>query len=233
MACVIATGVAFQGSGIFARPLISVETERPELALTFDDGPNAQVTLEILTLLEAEGHRATFFVVGERARDQPSLLREIPQRGHLLANHSLRHSFLTPFRRPQQLSEELEETSQIIARVVGNAPRWFRPPVGLLSPRVASAARRAALELVAWTASARDGVASRTVADAIRRLEPHLVRGAILVLHDGAMGNHASLAPAILKELLPRLRERGLTSVTLDQLLRSASDSHSAEARAS
>jgi peptidoglycan-N-acetylglucosamine deacetylase len=219
---VLATGVAFQGSGVFARPVIAARTHRPELALTFDDGPDPVHTPPILDLLEARGHRGTFFVTGERAALHSELLTEIARRGHGLANHSYRHSILTSLKAPSALASELQETSAIIARVTGSPPRWFRPPVGLLSPRVAEAALAAELELVAWTASARDGVASRTAAGALKRLLPHVHAGAILVLHDTLQGGGVPVASVVLPRLLDRLEERGLCSVPLDQLLDAA-----------
>jgi peptidoglycan/xylan/chitin deacetylase (PgdA/CDA1 family) len=196
--------------------VLRIATERPELALTFDDGPNPAVTPRLLAQLEAEGHRATFFVIGERARSAPELLGEIVRRGHSLANHSLRHSYLTTFASPGRLAAELEEAGALL-KAAGSSSRWFRPPVGLLSPRVAAAAKRAGLELLAWTESARDGTAAADVERGLRRLEPHLRPGAILVLHDGAVASER-VAPELLRRVLERLRQKGLKSVTLDEL---------------
>jgi peptidoglycan/xylan/chitin deacetylase (PgdA/CDA1 family) len=195
-------------------------TDRPELALTFDDGPDPVHTLAILDTLEARGHRGTFFVIGERALSHEQVITAIAQRGHGLANHSYRHSYLTNFSPAKALAGDLRRTTEIIERATGVRTRWFRPPLGLLSPRVAEAARQAQLDLVAWTASARDGVPTRSRADAMARLEPHLRPGAILVLHDGRTRRGGTpLAPTLLPTLLDRLEEKGLRSVPLDRLL--------------
>jgi peptidoglycan/xylan/chitin deacetylase (PgdA/CDA1 family) len=217
----ITTGVVSQSSGIFARPLISVRTPRPELAITFDDGPHPLHTPPLLDALDARGHRATFFIVGSKAAQYPELLKEIARRGHALANHSYHHSYVTNLVPPARLAEELDRTSDLIAAAAGSRSRWFRPPVGLLSPRIAEAARRAKLDLVAWTETARDGVASRTVNQALARLEHALEPGAILVLHDGvSRGERTPIALPLLNALLDRLEAKGLHSVTLDELLR-------------
>jgi peptidoglycan/xylan/chitin deacetylase (PgdA/CDA1 family) len=216
----IAAGVALQGSGVFARPLLAVRTARPELALTFDDGPDPRFTPAILELLQAHGQRATFFVIGERAQAHPELLEAIVRGGHALGNHSWRHAYTTNLVAPRRLAEALREANALLERVSGHPTRWFRAPVGLLSPRLAAAARLAKLQLVGWTASARDGVASRTVEDAVRRLEGSLRPGAILTLHDGALGAREDLiAPAVLAQILARMAAKGLRSVTLDSLL--------------
>ncbi len=217
----VVLGVVSQASGVFARPILAVETPFPELALTFDDGPNPATTRALLDRLEARGHRATFFVIGENLRRHPELAAEMVRRGHALANHTWKHSSLTNLRSPRKLERELRGTDALIIQAGGRAPRFLRAPVGLLSPRLAKAARLAGLDLVAWTASARDGVAWRTAAEGVARLTPALRAGAILVLHDGARDQaHPPVAPEILDALLDPLDARQLRSVTLDRLLR-------------
>ncbi len=217
---VITTGVAVPTSGVFARPIVAAETTRPEIALTFDDGPDPIHTPPILDLLESRGHRATFFVIGNRAARQPALLADMARRGHELANHSYAHAYTTPFLSPARLARELVQTNAILEAASGQRPRWFRPPVGLLSPRVAAAAKLAQLSLVAWTATARDGTARTNATNAVERLSRKLTPGAILVLHDAAIrGDRTPIARATLSDLLDRLDEKKLRSVTLSELL--------------
>lgn len=216
----VGVGVFVLPSGTFGRPLLGGDGSRPLVAITFDDGPDPTATREIMTLLEKHGHRGTFFVIGQRAAAQRELVREIVRRGHALGNHSYFHSHLTPFHSAGRLAAELEETGALLAATTGMRPRWFRPPMGLLSPPVAEAARRAGLEMVGWTCSARDGWASTTLEAAMARLERGVRPGAILVLHDAVeRGARAPIAPAVLRRLLETLEARGLRSVTLDELL--------------
>ena len=196
---VIGVGVFWQRSGVFAHPLLSVKTGRAEVALTFDDGPCGEHTLIILSLLEARGHRATFFVVGATAARDPQLLAEISRRGHAVENHSWFHSYFTPFANPSSLAAELMRTSALIESACARRPRWFRPPVGILSPRIAAAAALAGLELVGWSGTARDGVPSRSEEVALARLERAVRPGAILVLHDGVVqGTRVPIAVTVL-----------------------------------
>jgi peptidoglycan/xylan/chitin deacetylase (PgdA/CDA1 family) len=219
---VLAAGVFLQGSGVFARPLVSVDTSRPEVAITFDDGPGPQ-TAELLAALNARGHRATFFVVGERAARDPQALAEIARGGHAVENHSWCHSYLTAFASPARLAAELNRTSALIESVCGRRPRWFRPPVGLLSPRVSHAAALAGLELIGWTATARDGAASTTPGQALSRLKRQIRPGAILVLHDASPRRERTpTAAAVLPQLLELLEQLRLRSVTLSELIAAA-----------
>ena len=104
----------------------------------------------------------------------------------------------------------------------GARVRFFRPPIGMLSPRVAEAARRAHLTIVGWSATARDGRASTTAEEAAARLMAAARPGAILVLHDAverASTARTPVAAAALAPLLEALAARGLRSVTLDELI--------------
>ncbi|HEX9103504.1 MAG TPA: polysaccharide deacetylase family protein, partial [Polyangia bacterium] len=145
----IGAGVFLLGSGLFARPILAVAPARARdrVAITFDDGPDAEHTRPLLELLESRGHRATFFVIGRRAEAAPELVAELVRRGHGLGNHSYAHAYTTPFQHPSRLAADLLRAQDVMARA-GAKVRFFRPPIGLLSPRVVEAARRAGLTLV-------------------------------------------------------------------------------------
>jgi peptidoglycan/xylan/chitin deacetylase (PgdA/CDA1 family) len=216
----VGLGVFVLPSGVFARPILAGGGGAPTVAITFDDGPDPVHTRRVLDLLDARGHRGTFFVIGERAERHADVVTEIARRGHGLGNHSFHHSHRTPTMAPATLAAELVRAGDVLERAAGVRPRWFRPPVGLLSPPVVDAARRARLEIVGWSATARDGVARATVESALARLVGALRPGAILVLHDAAeRGGRAPIAVEVLARLLDALDERGLRSVPLDELL--------------
>lgn len=212
-------GVRFPETGIFARAVHRGLSGRAELALTFDDGPDPRWTPAILDLLDAHGQQATFFLIGERAARYPELVREIDRRGHEIGNHTWSHSYRTPLKSPAWIVDELNRTRELIEPLTGKRLSWFRPPVGLISPRVTVAAERAGVEMVCWSGTARDGTDRVTTEGSVQRLETALEPGAILVLHDTRI-NVASTPSAfgILSRLLPQMESRGLRSVTLSAL---------------
>jgi peptidoglycan/xylan/chitin deacetylase (PgdA/CDA1 family) len=217
----VAAGVFLPSSGLFAQPLLAVAGARAagKVALTFDDGPDERHTRAILDLLDARGHRGTFFVIGRRAETAPELLAEIVRRGHRLGNHSFAHAYTTPFRHPDKLAGDLARVQALTAQA-GAPARFFRAPVGILSPRVVEAAARIGLTIVGWTTSARDGRATTTAAEAAARLVSGMRPGAILVLHDAVeRGAREPVAAAALPAVLDALDQRGLRSVTLDELV--------------
>ncbi|MGV3708141.1 MAG: polysaccharide deacetylase family protein [Gemmatimonas sp.] len=212
-------GVRFPETGIFARVVHRGLSGRAEVALTFDDGPDPRWTPGILDLLEQHGQRATFFLIGERAACHPELVREIHRRGHEIGNHTWSHSYRTPLKSPAWIVAELERTRALLEPISGEQLVWFRPPVGLVSPRVAAAAERAGVEIVCWSGTARDGTDRVSMDESVQRLERALEPGAILVLHDTRIDLASTpSAGGILSRLLPLMQARGLRSVTLSEL---------------
>jgi len=74
-----------------------------QVALTFDDGPDPEVTPHVLRMLSAYGARATFFCIGERALNYPELVRAIVTAGHHVENHSCHHAPYFAFLGPRAI----------------------------------------------------------------------------------------------------------------------------------
>jgi len=191
------------------------------VALTFDDGPDPEVTPRVLALLEAYGAKATFFGVGERVTAYASLAKEIVGRGHALENHSHRHLHRFSLLGPRGCALEVARAQQAIVAATGERPWFFRAPAGLRNPFLEPALAQAGLQLVSWTRRGLDTVSGD--ADAIlARLCRGLGSGDILLLHDG----HAALSPRgrpVILEVLPRLLDRlaaaDLAAITLREAL--------------
>jgi peptidoglycan/xylan/chitin deacetylase (PgdA/CDA1 family) len=182
------------GSRIFGRALIA--PKRPgQLALTFDDGPNPVWTPRLLEVLARHGVKATFFMVGQAAQQQPELVRQVAAAGHLIGIHSWTHPNLA-VTAAAQVCEELVLSRQALEEMTGGPIRYFRPPFGARRPYVLRAAREMGLVPVLWNAMTTDWKEPSTekiverLAGKIDRLER---RGwaANIVLHDG---NHLDLA---------------------------------------
>ena len=190
---------------------------RGEVSLTFDDGPDPEVTPQVLDLLDRFRMQASFFCIGERARAHPELVREIARRGHILENHSQCHSAAFAFHGPASLAREVKSAQRIIADLAGRAPSYFRAPMGLRSPLLDPVLARCGLRYVSWTRRGYDG-ALRDPDRVLRRLTATLAAGDILVLHDTGSVRTREGVPvvlAVLPALLERLKADRLTSVAL------------------
>jgi peptidoglycan-N-acetylglucosamine deacetylase len=190
---------------------------RREVAVTIDDGPDAEVTPAVLALLDRHGARASFFCVGERVARLPQLAREIVARGHSVENHSQHHLHRFSLLGPRGMRAEITAAQEAIAFATGVAPRFFRAPAGLRNPFLEPELARAGLDLVSWTRRGFDTIATNPAA-VLARLARALAPGDILLLHDGHAGRTASGTPvilAVLPPLLEAVRGAGLAPVTL------------------
>lgn len=187
------------------------------VALTFDDGPDAEVTPRVLDQLDAAGARATFFCIAEEARRHAALTREIVARGHSVQNHSTSHRHHFSLLGPRGFAREIGAAQAMVADLTGIAPHCFRAPAGLRNPLLDPVLHRLDLHLVSWTRRAFDtvdGHAPRVLA----RLQRGLAPRDILLLHDGHAKPGAS-GRAVVLEVLPllleHLRAMGLATATL------------------
>jgi peptidoglycan-N-acetylglucosamine deacetylase len=118
----------FQTKNIFHSGLRDTHT----IALTFDDGPNAN-TPAVLDALKASGVKGTFFIVGRMARAYPEILARVADEGHLLANHSATHPLLGKkfIAHPELLLAQIREVDDEIAPLMPPGTKfYFRAPYG-------------------------------------------------------------------------------------------------------
>jgi peptidoglycan-N-acetylglucosamine deacetylase len=187
------------------------------VAITIDDGPDPEVTPQVLEQLAAHRAQATFFCVGVRVERYADLAREIVSRGHAIENHTQRHRHNFSLLGPSGMRAEIARAQDSILRVTGSTPRFFRAPAGLRNPFLDPVLARLQLHLASWTRRGFDTVNADP--DAVyRRLANPLRDGDILLLHDGNAARSRGGKPVIL-EVLPRLLDAlasiGLRPVTL------------------
>jgi len=188
------------------------------VALTFDDGPNPQSTRKVLRELERSGHRATFFVLGAKARAHPEVVREIHAAGHTLAIHGFIHDRLYAFKPPRRVVDDIRAAQDAVAHACGVRPTLFRPPLGHVGPRTAAGAKRAGVRLVAWSAKGLDGFAGSRPERVLRRVVHGLRDGAIVLLHDAAeRDDYEPAGVGILPRLLQTIDQRGLRTVGVEE----------------
>jgi peptidoglycan/xylan/chitin deacetylase (PgdA/CDA1 family) len=226
---VLANHIALAAAGLWPRSQLlgpnwtrlPAQTGITRVALTIDDGPEPDVTPQVLAQLEEYRASATFFCVGERVLRHADLAQEIVRRGHVIENHSQRHRHNFSLLGPKGMSSEISRAQDTIFRVTGSRPKFFRAPAGLRNPFLDPILARLNLHLVSWTRRGFDTV-NRDPNSVFRRLANPLQAGDILLLHDGHAARSRSGKPVIL-EVLPRLLEAlkiaGLTPVTLRSAL--------------
>jgi peptidoglycan/xylan/chitin deacetylase (PgdA/CDA1 family) len=197
--------------------LPAAAARRGEVALTFDDGPDPEITPRVLDILDVHGAKASFFCIGQRAQAFPALAREIVRRGHSVENHSLRHSTRFGWYGLAKLKSELRAAQGVLGDITGHTPEFFRAPFGMRSPLLDPALADCGLRYVSWTRRAFD-VVDNNGPRVLRRLTNGLTAGDVLVLHDGSAARARRGPPtvlAILQPFLERLTESGFKAVSL------------------
>ena len=213
---VVGLGVSFPQWQMFGESICAVTTKRKIVALTFDDGPDAENTPALLALLAERKVRATFFCIGNRVAQQPELVKRMVAEGHRIENHTFQHSPATNIFFARQLRDELAQTQTEIQRIAGRAPEFFRPPVGLTNPRIFRVTNKLGLKVAGYTARGLDRRADapeKIAGRLLRKLQP----GAIFLLHDAGVPRERLLAVVTL--LLDKLEADGYQCVRLDELI--------------
>jgi peptidoglycan/xylan/chitin deacetylase (PgdA/CDA1 family) len=164
------------------RPRLAGRGALGGVALTFDDGPDAEGTPAVLRTLADLGWTATFFLLGSQTRRHPGIARAVVAAGHEVAVHGDEHrNHLT--RTPGWIRRDLGRAVATVHEVTGVRPVWFRPPYGVLSGGSLRAARELGLTTVLWTNWGRDWEVTMP-GRVLERLCTRLRPGATLLLHD-------------------------------------------------
>ncbi|WP_341718417.1 polysaccharide deacetylase family protein [Micromonospora sp. FIMYZ51] len=166
----------------------------PEVALTFDDGPDPAWTPKVLDRLKKADVTATFCVVGVQVRKHPELVRRIVREGHQLCNHSWNHD-LDLARRPiAEIRADLVRTNKEIRRAVPDAEvPFYRQPGGRWTAEVVKVARKLGMRSLHWTVDPKDW-AKPTAATIEKRVKRSAKPGGVVLLHDGGGDRAATLA---------------------------------------
>lgn len=202
------------GSGVYLKALCRAESADKVVALTFDDGPDADATPRVLDLLKRHGVRATFFVVGEQARQNPELIHRMVAEGHTVAGHSYYHLPQSTLWSSQRYTEELFRCNDVVARLTGLRMRLYRPPFGVTNPPIARAVKNLGLIPVGWSVRSLDTITKNRdrVVDRVMR---GLRGGDVILLHDRLENSEE-----LLEKLLTALRTQHYTTATVDELFK-------------
>ena len=190
-----------------------------EIALTFDDGPS-HCTEQLLELLEQQGLRATFFMVGSQLELLPEVARRVRDAGHEVGVHSMRHLDHAEIEREQAVADVVEG-ADAIERRLGVPVRLFRAPYGHFVPGTLTEAERRGWTCVHWSAWGVDWQAGESAQSIADRVIADLAPGAIVLLHDGRREKEVDCQRMLeaLGLVLAEAKRRGLEPVTVGELL--------------
>ena len=210
-------------SQLFGRVLIAGGNPN-EIALTYDDGPNDEITERILEVLAQHRARASFFLIGRYVRQRPQIARAIAEAGHLVGNHTMTHPWLA-WQPAGRIRDELAGCNAALEDAIGEPVLYFRAPHGARRPEVLRIAAELGLTPVQWNILPKDWKpigAEEIAARVMRGVERSRRRGAgsNVVLHDGGQAGLGQRREATIEAtelLLQRLGRRSeMKFVTVD-----------------
>ena len=184
------------------------------IALTFDDGPHELWTPKILSILKEFDAVATFFVIGENVVKHPQLVQRIHQDGHQIGNHSTTHPSVFAFMPVAAIILEMRKTNKAVKEIIGLEMRWFRPPFGVLSPRIAKACRALNFKVIGWSIRSFD-TKKVDVSVLSDRIISQVSGGKIILFHD-----RMEQTCDTLRETLLHCRNNGISIVSIEEMIK-------------
>lgn len=200
-------------SNFFLKAHCSGKTNDKIIALTFDDGPAPEFTLQILEILKKNEVNATFFLIGENAEQNPHLVKQIISDGNLVGNHSYVHGTWFDLQSAKKMKAEMQQTHHLVHQIAGRQMNWFRPPYGVTNPHVKKAVKGMGYNLIGWNVRSFD-TAIQSPAKLLKRLKDMLKPGAVILLHDTQ-----KTTLEVLPDFLQYVKEQQYKVVPLDKLL--------------
>jgi peptidoglycan/xylan/chitin deacetylase (PgdA/CDA1 family) len=187
------------------------QRDKPQIAITFDDGPNDHTT-GVLDILKEEKATATFFCIGSKIKGNESTLKRINEEGHLIGNHSFDHKTTFPLQSAKNITDEMIQCQRAIKSAIGRKPLLFRPPFGVTDPMIASALRHTGLYSIGWSVRTYDTVVSSP--EKLLQKADKVKNGDIILFHEAGIQT-----AAILSQFIKNVKAKGFEIVPLDQLL--------------
>lgn len=192
------------------------QSKQKTVALTFDDGPHETQTDKILEVLDKYNVKATFFVLGKSAAENPDVLKRVIAAGHEIGNHTYSHTLLSK-KGEDSFFDDVDKNRSFLKEKFGVETTLLRPPGGCFSEASIERAASAGYKYVLWSwkTDARDwaGTSAAVIASTI---ENNMHGGDIILLHDSVYGgSHTAEA---LEMLIPYLLSEGYTFETVSEL---------------
>lgn len=192
------------------------DTEDKVIYLTFDCGYENGNTAPILDALKKHKVPATFFVVGNFISENPELIKQMKEEGHIVGNHTYTHPDMSKISTKEAFSDELGKVETLYKDITGEEmTKYYRPPQGKYSEGNLQMAKDMGYKTFFWSLAYVDWYQDKqpTKEEAFDKLLKRIHPGAVVLLHSTSSTN-----AQILDELLTKWEEMGYSFQPLDKL---------------
>ena len=195
-------------------PIYCVQTEKPQVSVSFDAAWGADDTDELLRILKENGVKATFFLCGYWVEKYPEEVKKIAAEGHDLGNHSATHPHMSRIS-SEEIAQELQKCHENVKKLTGGEMELFRPPFGEYDNHVIETAEQNGYYTIQWDVDSLDWKEQGAEVEIRQVLEhKHLGNGSIILFH-----NDAKYTPKVLDTILKGIKEKGFEIVPISQLI--------------
>lgn len=201
-------------SGVYVNCFCKGSADRRCVSLTFDDGTDENMTPKVLDVLNKYNIKATFFVIGKKAEQNPEIIKRIVNEGHIIGGHSWSHSCDFPLKSSETIYNELYKCEELLYDLTGKRILLFRPPFGVTNPLVAKAVNVKKCNCVGWSIRSLDTDDNEDRVSVCKRITRKLHNGGIILLHD-----RCEKADELLEMLISELKENKYEIINLDDML--------------
>ena len=195
-------------------PIYCVDTEKPQISISFDAAWGADDTDDLLRILEENDVKATFFLCGYWVEKYPEEVKRIAEAGHDLGNHSATHPHMSQIS-SEEIAKELADCHRKVKDLTGIEMDLFRPPFGEYDNHVIETATENGYYTIQWDIDSLDWKEQGPQAEINQVLNhKHLGNGSIVLFH-----NDAKYTPEVLDTIIKGLKEKGFELVPLSELI--------------
>jgi peptidoglycan/xylan/chitin deacetylase (PgdA/CDA1 family) len=205
-----------QSFQLFGEIYSRVETDKKIVALTFDDGPSAKYTQQVLDVLAAHDARATFFLTGRESAERPELVKAIADAGHEIGNHSWSHERMV-FKSPGRIAEEIEGTDKALRDAGYDGALHFRPPYGKKLVTLPWYLAQNNRKTTMWDVEPEVGAVDASADELAQKAIDQVQNGSIIIMH--VMYQSRQNSRDALPKMIEGLKARGFEFVTVSELL--------------
>ena len=195
-------GAYLIGLNFHLNSINSLPNSAKKIMLTFDDGPHAKNTLEVISVLKKHNVNGLFFLIGKNTIGNEHIVSELVKNGNKIGNHSFTHHFWFDLWSTKKVTLDIKECDVFIQKFQPSSS-LFRPPYGVTNPNIARALKKLNLQSVGWTIRSYD-TSIKDVEKIKKRIVSQLKPGAIILLHD-----RLDFMPQLLEELIPAIKQNG------------------------
>jgi peptidoglycan/xylan/chitin deacetylase (PgdA/CDA1 family) len=207
-------GSYFIQARFYIKSICAAETNKKEIAISFDDGPANEYTPAILDILRENNIQAAFFCIGKRIEGNEKIFKSVHEQGHIIGNHSFSHATWFDLFSAKKMLADMKMMDDAMKKITGLSPKLFRPPYGVTNPNLKKAIIDGKYISVGWNIRSLDTVI-KDEDKLMKKVTSAVKPGSIILFHDTSKTT-LNILPAFIKHLLAE----GYEITRLDKMLK-------------